>query len=84
MSHLDQPNPGFDLAGAASDHKARMRRWTPIMAQPDVVACYGLIARNPMIAPAVLRAIQAELAQLPDGGVGLDAPLSFARHNGVA
>ena len=85
MSDLDHAHQGFDVAGAARDHQARTRRWSPIlMGQPDVAACYGLIARNPSIAAAVLQSIHRELAQLPGGGVGLDVPLSFGRHNGVA
>lgn len=78
MDNLNPQPKGFDLAGAARDHQQRVRRWARRMSEPDVVACYGLIARNPAIASAVLQAIQAELAQLPDGGVGLDEPLSFS------
>lgn len=66
---------GFDLAGAARDVDERARRWAPIHGQPDVSECFRLLARNPQIAPAVRRAIAAEMAKIPGGGVGLDVPL---------
>lgn len=67
--------PGFDVAGAARDLDERARRYAPIYAAPDLAACVRLLHRNPAIATAVRGAIEAELAKLPEGGVGLDVPL---------
>lgn len=72
--------PGFDLAGAARDLDERARRYAPIWQQPDVSECVRLIHRNPQIASAVRKAIAAEMAKLPGGGVGLDVPLFPSAH----
>lgn len=69
------PPAGFDLAGAASDLEVRARRYAPIFDAPDVSVCFRLLTRNPSIAPAVRRAIEAELTKLPGGGVGLEVAL---------
>lgn len=66
---------GFDLDGAARDLDERALRWAPVFAQPDVAVCYKLLARNPGAAAAARRAIEAEMAQMPGGGVPLSAPL---------
>lgn len=65
----------FDLAGAGQLHDERVKRLAPMYSQPDVSECIALTLRNPAIAPAIRKAIEAELAKLPGGGRGLDAPL---------
>lgn len=70
------PEPqGFDLGGAARDLDERARRHAPIYARPHMPECMRLLHRNPDLAPAVRSFIEAEMAKLPGGGVGLDAPL---------
>ena len=78
------PDPrGFDLPGAARDLEDRARRWAPLVADPDVSAAYRLLVRNPSTAKAARQAIEAEMAKLPDGGVGLEVPLFPAAAEGV-
>lgn len=69
----------FDLAGAARDLDAMARRYVPLYKMPDVEEATRLLHRNPAIAPDVRRFIEARMAELPGGGVGLDVPLFNAR-----
>lgn len=65
----------MDLKGAAQDAADRAKRYSPIYSVPDLAECVKLLHRNPAIATAVRKAIEAEMAKLPGGGVGLDKPL---------
>lgn len=70
---------GFDLEGAARDLDEMARRYSPIHAQPHLSECVRLLQRNPAIAGNIRKAIEAEMANLPGGGIGLDVPLFDAQ-----
>ncbi len=64
-----------DIAGAAQLADERARRWAPIMAVPDVREVVALLHRNPSVASAIRPVVEAAIAQLPGGGIGLDRPV---------
>lgn len=76
---------GLDVDGMAADLRERAQRYAPIyQTHPALSTVVRLLHRNPSAAGAALKAIEAELATMPGGGVGLDQPLFPAKADGHA